>query len=37
MTESVLRTLGATPEQIDRERDRVRADLSGDPPAAAGP
>jgi CPA2 family monovalent cation:H+ antiporter-2 len=33
MTESVLRTLGATPEQIDRERDRVRADLSGDPPA----
>jgi CPA2 family monovalent cation:H+ antiporter-2 len=27
MTESVLRELGATPEQIDRERERVRADL----------
>src|SRR5262249_54154618 len=27
MTESVLRTLGAIPEQIDRERDRVRAEL----------
>jgi CPA2 family monovalent cation:H+ antiporter-2 len=30
MTELVLRVLGATPEQIDRERDRVRADLFGD-------
>jgi CPA2 family monovalent cation:H+ antiporter-2 len=30
MTESVLRELGAVPEQIDRERDRVRADLFGD-------
>jgi CPA2 family monovalent cation:H+ antiporter-2 len=29
MTESVLRKLGATAEQIDRERDRVRADLFG--------
>jgi CPA2 family monovalent cation:H+ antiporter-2 len=29
MTESVLRALGATPDQIDRERDRVRADLFG--------
>jgi CPA2 family monovalent cation:H+ antiporter-2 len=29
MTEAVLRTLGATPEQIDRERDRVRGDLFG--------
>lgn len=28
-TEEVLRELGATPEQIDRERDRVRGDLSG--------
>jgi CPA2 family monovalent cation:H+ antiporter-2 len=27
MTESILRELGATHEQIDRERDRVRADL----------
>jgi len=27
MTESVLRKLGAIPEQISRERDRVRADL----------
>lgn len=31
MTESLLRKLGATPDQIDRERDRVRADLFGDP------
>jgi monovalent cation:H+ antiporter-2, CPA2 family len=29
MTESVLRELGATPEQIDRERERLRADLFG--------
>jgi K+:H+ antiporter len=27
MTEAVLRRLGATPDQVDRERDRVRADL----------
>jgi hypothetical protein len=31
MTESVLRALGAIPEQIDRERERVRADLFGAP------
>jgi monovalent cation:H+ antiporter-2, CPA2 family len=31
MTESVLQALGAIPEQIDRERERVRADLFGDP------
>ena len=31
MTESLLRKLGATPDQIDQERDRVRADLFGDP------
>ncbi|MBP3955849.1 cation:proton antiporter [Gemmata sp. G18] len=30
MTESVLRELGAAPEQIDRERERVRTDLFGD-------
>ena len=30
MTESVLRALGAIPEQIDRERARVRADLFTD-------
>jgi CPA2 family monovalent cation:H+ antiporter-2 len=30
MTESVMRALGATPEQIERERDRVRADLLGE-------
>jgi CPA2 family monovalent cation:H+ antiporter-2 len=35
-TEAVLRELGATPEQIDRERDRVRAELTGAPPKAAG-
>jgi CPA2 family monovalent cation:H+ antiporter-2 len=29
MSESVLRGLGATAEQIDRERERVRADLFG--------
>ena len=27
MTEAVLRRLGATADQIDRERDRVRAEL----------
>jgi monovalent cation:H+ antiporter-2, CPA2 family len=29
MTEAVLRRLGATPDQIDRERDRVRVELFG--------
>lgn len=29
MAESILRGLGAVPEQIDRERERVRADLFG--------
>ena len=29
MTEAVLRRLGATSDQIDRERDRVRAELFG--------
>lgn len=28
LTEAILRRLGATPEQIDRERERVREDLS---------
>jgi CPA2 family monovalent cation:H+ antiporter-2 len=27
LTEAILRRLGATPEQIDRERERVRVDL----------
>jgi CPA2 family monovalent cation:H+ antiporter-2 len=31
MTEAVLRKLGATAEQVDRERDRVRAELFGKP------
>jgi CPA2 family monovalent cation:H+ antiporter-2 len=31
MTESVLRDLGAIPEQIDRERERIRAKLFGGP------
>jgi monovalent cation:H+ antiporter-2, CPA2 family len=36
MTESVLQALGAIPEQIDKERERVRSDLFGDPvPAQA--
>lgn len=30
MTESMLSRLGATPDQIDQERDRVRADLFGE-------
>lgn len=32
MAESFLRELGATPDQIDRERDRVRGELFGDRP-----
>ncbi len=35
MTESVLRALGAVPETIDRERERVRAELFGE--HATGP
>jgi CPA2 family monovalent cation:H+ antiporter-2 len=31
MTEAVLARLGATPEQIDRERERVREELFGTP------
>jgi CPA2 family monovalent cation:H+ antiporter-2 len=30
MTEFMLRQLGATPEQIDRQRDRIRHELFGD-------
>jgi CPA2 family monovalent cation:H+ antiporter-2 len=29
MTEAVLRDLGATPEQVDRERERAREELFG--------
>jgi CPA2 family monovalent cation:H+ antiporter-2 len=29
LTVALLRDLGATPDQIDRERDRVRAELLG--------
>lgn len=32
MAESFLRELGASPDQIDRERDRVRGELFGDRP-----
>lgn len=32
MTEHMMRKLGATDEQLDRERERVRAELSGDLP-----
>jgi len=38
MTESVMSELGATPEQIDRERERIREELFGapeTPPASA--
>ncbi len=31
MTEFLLRRLGATPEQIDRERDRIRREFDGKP------
>ncbi|WP_020469028.1 cation:proton antiporter [Zavarzinella formosa] len=31
MTEFLLRRLGATPDQIDRERDRIRTELFGRP------
>jgi CPA2 family monovalent cation:H+ antiporter-2 len=34
MAEALLRRLGATPEQIDRERERVRDDLFGGPDQA---
>ncbi len=37
MTESLLRVIGATAEQIDRERDRVRAELFGQQPAEGAP
>ncbi len=30
MTERILSHLGATPEQIDRERERIRSELFGD-------
>jgi monovalent cation:H+ antiporter-2, CPA2 family len=36
MTEALLRSLGATPEQIDRERDRVHRDLVGGSTVAEG-
>jgi CPA2 family monovalent cation:H+ antiporter-2 len=36
MTEAILRSLGATPEQIDRERERVHRDLGGGSIIAAG-
>jgi hypothetical protein len=34
MTEVILRELGATPEQIERERARVHTDLLGGPMTA---
>lgn len=37
MTELLLRAIGATDEQIDRERDRVRAELFGRPADSAPP
>jgi len=35
LTEAMLRTLGATPDQIDRECDRVHRDLFNKPTVAA--
>ena len=32
--EDILDSLGATPEQIDRERERAHAELFGESPAA---
>jgi hypothetical protein len=37
MTESLLERLGATPDQIDRERDRVHSELIGRPEDPADP
>lgn len=37
MAESVLRELGASPDQIDRERERVRTDLFGGTAAESPP
>ena len=37
LTEAILRELGATPEQIDRERERLRSDLLGSPAADSPP
>ena len=37
MSESLMRVIGATADQIDRERDRVRAELFGQPPADNSP
>ncbi len=38
MSESLLKDLGASPEQVDRERERVRAELFGESaPRPAGP
>ena len=34
LTEALLRSLGATPEQLDRERERVHAELIGRPATA---
>jgi CPA2 family monovalent cation:H+ antiporter-2 len=35
LIETILERLGATPEQIDRERDRAHRELFGDEPASA--
>jgi CPA2 family monovalent cation:H+ antiporter-2 len=37
MTENILESFGATPEQIDRERERIRREFSRDELADAGP
>ncbi|HEY0865645.1 MAG TPA: cation:proton antiporter [Lacunisphaera sp.] len=37
MTEHILRELGATEEQIDRESERIRSELFEKPVSAAGP
>jgi CPA2 family monovalent cation:H+ antiporter-2 len=36
MDEHILERLGAIPEQLDRERERVRAELFGEPELAKG-
>jgi monovalent cation:H+ antiporter-2, CPA2 family len=37
MTDSILRKLGATPEQLDEERARIRTELFDEPAPESGP
>jgi hypothetical protein len=35
-TETILNRLGATPEQVDRERSRAHAEIFGEPATCGG-